>query len=372
MASIHPRKPGYSVRWRDRAGKNRSRQCPDYATAKKLQREIEQALALGRDWTPAEAHRIPTLTKMFADVIKDRARRLKPGSIYQIEVATGLFIDSLEKHHRGRLTPDLLTRQALGDYYDHLVQERACNPSTARERVRKIEDLWRRLYDHEKHGELTPRPRRLEDLPQDPVPLMPAPTWEEMDAAVLAAGGWYRNLFLLARYTGLRKNQLMRLIWDDVDLDQALLRVRPELGKTHHEKRGRVVPISPHLVEELAGWGVRDGWLIDTGPRNQTREPHRRWVLEIWKRAKVRREVWGSTHGRRGQPLHAFRHGFITGLVLGGAQLHLVQQLVGHKPRSVTEAVYIDPVLMMPKLREVVASIPPVATGTVIPLAREG
>ncbi len=372
MASIHKRAKGYSVRWREGSGRNRSRQCPSYAAAKKLQREIEEAHSLGRDWAPARAHRLPDVAELFAVAIRERARGLRPGTVYQLEVATGLFIDSLKTRHRGRLTPDLLTSQALGDYFDHLVQIRSCSPSTATARVRKVEGLWRDLYDHEEYGDIVPRPRKLKTLPEDPAPLMPAPTWAEMDAAVNAASGWYHHLFLLARYTGLRKSQLMRLRWEDVDLDRRMLRIRPELGKTRHERKGRIIPISPHLVEELAGWGVREGWLIDTGPRNSKREPHRAWVLEIWERAKVRREVWGSQQGRRGQPLHAFRHGFITGLVLEGTPIHLVQQLVGHKPRSVTEAVYIDPALLMPELKKVVEKIPAVGTGTVIQMAQEG
>ncbi len=46
----------------------------------------------------------------------------------------------------------------------------------------------------------------------------------------------------------------MQLRWDDLDLAEAVLEIRRELGKTQQERRGRRVPISRHLVDELAGW----------------------------------------------------------------------------------------------------------------------
>ncbi|MEL6185073.1 MAG: hypothetical protein AAFU79_10650 [Myxococcota bacterium] len=45
----------------------------------------------------------------------------------------------------------------------------------------------------------------------------------------------------------------------DFDLDAGTLKVRGELGKLADEKRGRIVPVSPHLVDYLAGPGRREG-----------------------------------------------------------------------------------------------------------------
>jgi hypothetical protein len=57
----------------------------------------------------------------------------------------------------------------------------------------------------------------------------------------------------------------MRLFWTDFNLEKATLTVRGERGKSADEKRGRVAPISRHLVEFLAGLGVREGFVIPSG-----------------------------------------------------------------------------------------------------------
>jgi integrase len=43
----------------------------------------------------------------------------------------------------------------------------------------------------------------------------------------------------------------MGLFWTDIDLDRRIIVFRGELGKSPSEKRGRVIPLSPHLIEEL-------------------------------------------------------------------------------------------------------------------------
>ena len=177
-----------------------------------------------------------------------------------------------------------------------------------------------------------------------------------MDRATAHAYGWYAILLLILRFTGLRKGQAMRLQWDDLDLTANMLRIRPELGKTRSERQGRVIPVSPYLGEELAGLGRREGFIIDTAGANRVAKTE--MVMAAWSRAGVREQVWaGIADKRRAQPCHAMRHGFITGLLAGGAKRELVQVLVGHKGDITSR--YTDHTHLLPQLREVVALVPP-------------
>ncbi len=87
---------------------------------------------------------------------------------------------------------------------------------------------------------------------------------------------------------------------------------RPEISKTGD---GRIIPISPHLVELLAGWGVREGWVIPSTRQQGQRHPQARSrdIARAWKRAGIRPEVWTR------RPDHAFRKGWKSGMLALGA-----------------------------------------------------
>lgn len=73
-------------------------------------------------------------------------------------------------------------------------------------------------------------------------PLAPTvtPTWSQMDACISEAKTeWHRRTLVVMRYTGLRINQVLGLLWSDLDLSRQMVTIRPELGKTRAEKTGR-------------------------------------------------------------------------------------------------------------------------------------
>lgn len=135
-------------------------------------------------------------------------------------------------------------------------------------------------------------------------------------------------------------------------LGTAQLRIRPELGKSKAERRGRWVPIAPALVEELSGWGRREGFVIPC-PREH-REARARDAARAWRRAGVDPGRWeGSAH-------HAFRAGFQSGLKQLGADDEVVEFLVGHS-RGIREH-YVSPEAL--PLVAAVQLVPPVGVCT--------
>jgi integrase len=260
----------------------------------------------------------------------------------------------------------------LEELHDHLVHERGVSKLTANDRLRHVFNFWEWAFDHDDYPEC-PRPKRIELPEANPKLARVAPTWEQMDEGVHAAGtSWYWRLFVVLRYTGLRRSQAMQLLWTDFDFEAGSLSIRPELGKTRQERRGRVIPVSPHLLEELAGWGRRDGYIIDTrrvsrGNAGTSRTVHHGYVKAIWKRTSVPED-------RYRQPCHCFRKGFISGLLRSGAREYAVKRLVGHAS-GVTIDVYADDSAIESDLRAAVAMIPQIAPhekSKVISLGRNG
>lgn len=235
-----------------------------------------------------------------------------------------------------------LTHQLLSDYYAHLIA-----PETGRHLHRRghntvvkhfqaIEQAWKWAYQRQARGDFhgIPQPDSL-DLRRRPSPHKLAPTWAQMDACIAAADGWQAELYKVLRCTGLRVAQALGLRWDDLRLDAEVpvLHVRPELGKSPQEKRGRFVPIAPALVAEIAGWGRREGFVVSCA--REEREARARDAQRAWRRAGVDSAVWqGCAH-------HAFRAGFCSGLARLGADVEAVEVLVGHS-RGVRER-YVGP-----------------------------
>lgn len=386
MASYERRGEKWIVRWREDGG-SKTRTVPDAATAKRLARDIEQAHALGRRWEPAMQAAIPDLAViaknpehggeeivggLIDDFLTDRRRTLSANTMVQYEVGLAQFAAFLrQRNPRRRLTVDLVTREALVAWWAELVDVRGMSVSTARLRLGAVHRMWAWGYDSDVYGETIARPRPI-DMPAALFAPPVAPTWEEMDAFIRVAGerakakddagallgpypverAWRRKLALVLRFTGLRVDQAMRLRWDDLDLEAAQLTVRPELGKTKAERVGRTVPVSQHLIEHLAGWGVRSGWLI--ADEKTKRHAQSDLTADIWRASGVRAAAW------EGHPHHAFRYGFTSGLKRLGADVEAVEYLVGHAVPGARRA-YLDPEAV--PLREAVALVPPLSSG---------
>lgn len=362
VANIQDRQGRPVIRWRCPACGRQHQYSPRDSGRRHVEgivREIERAVDRRECWCrrPEGVPEAAALIEAVAAHIDGRARKLAPGTVRLLEVELGTL---LEVAGEGATVADLSV-DLYGRWWDHLVKVRKCSPATATARVRKGERFWRWAAADDRYRQATPMPRVIEDLPDPPQPAKPAPTWEEMDRAIAHAWGWYADLFLVLRFTGLRAGQAMRLQWADVDLDAGTLAVRPELGKSRWERRGRVVPMSPHLVAELAGWGRRDGFLIRTDTDLRTLGHHP--MARAWKRAGVREQVWGGAG--RGRPAHAFRAGFVTGLRSAGVDLALVQHLVGHDPGDVTTAHYTDQAQLWERMVDGINRVP-----TAVPVAR--
>ena len=356
MATIRKRGKAYSVRWREGATQ-KERTCPDLPTARKLKAEVEHAQAHGERWAPLDFAAEPGLEEAFAAYGLDRKRTLQPATRRLYKGSLMLFLDYCERTQRTK-RPLLasLDRATLAGFYDWATGPHGSAQATVRNHVQRVQSAWRWLYEDDRFGDWTPRPRRFE-MPAPPATITRAPAWQEVDRTIEAANmRWHRRLLWLLRFTGLRVNQARHLEWSDFDFDSRELTVGPELGKTRQERTGRVIPVSAHLLAEMKGWGKREGLIIL--PRNITAVA--RASRLAWKRAKVDPELW------RGHPHHAIRRAFVSGLTLAGADKTSIEVLVGHSLGLV--GAYLDTRAL--PLRETVDLIPPMGACKVVSLDR--
>ena len=143
-----------------------------------------------------------------------------------------------------------------------------------------------------------------------------------------------RAMFELAYSAGLRAEELVNLELSGVDPDAEEVRVEGKGGKT------RVVPVGEHAWRALDGYLTRGRpslaaaaeradpslFLSKSGRRLSTSDVRRRLRLRV-RRAAV----------QSGVTPHTFRHSFATHLLEGGADLRVIQELLGHASISTTQ-----------------------------------
>jgi integrase/recombinase XerC/integrase/recombinase XerD len=242
------------------------------------------------------------------------------------------------------IDPEQLDYRALRRYAAALSQRRAA-PATV---ARKLAALRSCLAVLVADGAIAANPAELLAAPKRPQRLPRVLKPEEASALLDSIGSATplerrdRALFELAYGCGLRAAELVALDLSSVDFDAEELRV---LGKGN---RTRVVPAGepalaalrrylerarPLLARERAGSRNGTGEALEpalllsrSGRRLSTSDVRRR--LRAWTR---RLALAG------GVSPHTLRHSFATHLLEGGADLRVIQELLGHASLSTTQ-----------------------------------
>ncbi len=146
-----------------------------------------------------------------------------------------------------------------------------------------------------------------------------------------------RALLELLYASGLRVSEAVGLDREDIIPDESLVRV---LGKGDKE---RVVPVGDVALAWIARYLVwpRAAWLAVAGegegagtPLFVTRRGRRLGRQAAW--TAVKQAADAADLGERVSP-HTLRHSFATHLLEGGADLRVVQELLGHASISTTQ-----------------------------------
>jgi integrase/recombinase XerD len=178
------------------------------------------------------------------------------------------------------------------------------------------------------------------DLPRMPRLLPETLTREETERLLGAAPAdalLDRALLELLYAAGLRISEALRLDLEDVSLDGAFVRV---IGKGDRE---RLVPVGEVAIDALRAWqdGPRAALVaahhvepVRGGPMFLGRSGRRLARQQAW--ALVKRAAAAAGLSGRVSP-HTLRHSFATHLLEGGADLRIVQELLGHASISTTQ-----------------------------------
>jgi integrase/recombinase XerD len=215
--------------------------------------------------------------------------------------------------HFGK-SPEQLGPEEIRTYQVHLIDDKHASWSTFNQTVCALRFLYRVTLSRPWTVEQVPFARPTKRLPAVLSP-------DEVERLLAAVSNRKHRLVLMTMYaTGLRVSEALHLKLADIDSGRMVIRVR-------HGKGGkdRLVMLSPVLLEELRRYWrfYRPGfWLF---PGHDPSTPLH--ITAIQKACKRARQSAGIL---KPVSCHTLRHSFATHLLESGADLRLIQTLLGH------------------------------------------
>ncbi|MGI8584840.1 MAG: tyrosine recombinase [Thermoleophilaceae bacterium] len=283
-----------------------------------------------------------TLEPTWADALRDfDATLVRLGMAENTRRAYGRDVEGLARWAQGHeLDPVTLGPRDLRRYAA-VLSERGASRSTVARKLAAIRSFYRRALEREavpaNPADLVASPKRDAYLPRVLKPAEAAALVESIPAGdPLALRD--RALLELAYAGGLRAEELTNLDVADLDPDGEELRVTGKGGRTRvipagepawralerYLDRGRSALAAPAERPEPALF------LSKSGRRLSTSDVRRR--LARWARRAGLPPDFPT-----GLSPHALRHSFATHLLEGGADLRVIQELLGHATISTTQ-----------------------------------
>jgi integrase len=163
-----------------------------------------------------------------------------------------------------------------------------------------------------------------------PAPQFDFLTLEEASRLIAAAPSDWRAPITIALRTGLRQGELRALRWSDVDLERGRIVVRRavwrDIVSTPKNGRVREVPLSQQAAEALQEHS-RLGEMVFCSPDGS-----------MLSKGAMKWPLWNAcmNAGLRKIGWHTARHTFASHLVMRGAPIKAVQELLGHSTTEMT------------------------------------
>ncbi|MDP2207302.1 MAG: site-specific integrase [Bacteroidota bacterium] len=136
----------------------------------------------------------------------------------------------------------------------------------------------------------------------------------------------FRELVIIAAYTGLRLGELLSLEWSDIDFKKRVLQVRNKETFTTKSGRNRLLPMAEvvyhTLMQRKESLTSEHSLIFNSKPQYVTK--------------KFKRYVRASGLNER-LHFHSLRHTFCSWLAEAGVSLYAISKLAGHSQTKTTE-----------------------------------
>lgn len=150
---------------------------------------------------------------------------------------------------------------------------------------------------------------------------------EELALIFAELKGIWKEFFQVLYLTGMRKDELVNLKWDNVDFKLGNLKVQNDEGYTTKTKVSRTIPMHEKVVEILTIKKAENKpycFSTSVGTKLGVDKPYHA-IKQVLKKLNLEGDV------------HKFRHTFASHLVMDGVSLLAVGELLGHSDLKTTQ-----------------------------------
>lgn len=157
----------------------------------------------------------------------------------------------------------------------------------------------------------------------------------EIQRLLAAAEGEWKGIIVMGAHTGLRRENLLRLKWSEVNLNQTLLSVSLVKRKDGSPAKVATIPMTPDVQKVIQEQdGKHDEFVFSELHTLKGSDPNYRFN-KIMKKAGVPREATLEGGIKAKRTFHSLRHSFVS--MLSNAQIssEIRQELAGHADAAV-------------------------------------
>lgn len=144
-------------------------------------------------------------------------------------------------------------------------------------------------------------------------------TKAELKNLLKAARGDVKSIIQILLYTGLRRNELLYLRWQDIDMENKRVLVQNKEGFHTKNYQPRVIPMHGKLFPVFKRLAKEKGQYVIPGLRSDIRIRVNYHIRDVAKKAKL-----------EGVTPHTLRHTFASQLAMAGVPIRTIQILMGH------------------------------------------
>lgn len=294
-------------------GERRKRECagPCKRTARNALRKIKVEIAEGKylDKQTVEKIKFVDFAEQYLELYCKHNH--KPGSTKKDINAAGI----LKRYFADKYLDEITTFQVERFKAEFI---KTVKPATVNRRLAFLKAMLNRAIEW---GKIKENPASKVKMFRENNQRMRFLEREEINKLLDNADGYVKNIIIVAINTGIRRGEILKLKWRDIDLNNSMI----YLNDTKNSE-SRQVPINNAVRTALIKTEKhKDSPYIFCKPTGQPRFDIRKSFLQAQKKS-------GIMNFR----FHDLRHTFASQLVMSGIDLNTVRELLGHKSIQMT------------------------------------
>ena len=218
--------------------------------------------------------------------------------------------------------PELTTIEELRAYFQSMLTDGNHRPGSVKMGYYALKFLFTQVYHKKWASEYLPTPKIAKTLP------LVLSRQEVFDVLSAIENFKHRVVIMFIYSTGTRLSECINMKITDIDSRRNQVNIQEGKGL-----KQRYVPLSPIMLDTLRKYykAYRPGYYLFEGAGGKGTHLGASAVREICKKARYK-----TIHIKKHYTPHTFRHCFATHLLEQGANLLIIQRLMGHADLSNT------------------------------------